>query len=66
MESREPCLQGSDLRTKLVVADQEIETFAFTQMRDLFGSEHRAQQHGIRSRAPTGQECFNKDQAISA
>jgi hypothetical protein len=35
-------------------------------MRDLFYSEHRTQQHGVRARAPTGQQCFNKDQMVSA
>ena len=66
MESREARLQGRDLGAKLVVADQEIEAFAFTQMRDLFDSKHRAQQHGIRARAPTGQQGFDKDQTVSA
>jgi len=65
-ESREPCLQGRDLRAKLVVADQKIEALGFTQMRDLFYSERRAQQYGVRARAPTCQQCFNKDQAVSA
>jgi hypothetical protein len=66
LESREACLQGRDLRAKLVVADQKIEAFAFTQMRDLFHSERRAQQYGVRARPPTGQQGFNKDQTVSA
>ena len=66
MQSREARLQGRHLGAKLVVADQEIEAFAFAQMRDLFDSKHRAQQHGIRARAPTGQQGFNKDQTVSA
>jgi hypothetical protein len=66
MESREAGLQDRDLGAKFVVADQEIEAFAFTQMRDLFVSEHRAQQHGVRARTPTGQQGFNKDKTVSA
>jgi hypothetical protein len=66
MQSRKARLQGRYLEAKLVVADQEIEAFTFTQMRDLFDSKHRAQQHGIRARAPTGQQGFNKDHTVSA
>ena len=66
LESREACLQGRDLRAKLVVADQKIEAFAFTQVRDLFYGERGAQQYGVRARAPTGQQGFNKDQTVSA
>ena len=66
LQSRESRLQGRDLRAKLVVADQKIEAFGFAEMRDLFHSERRAQQYGVRARAPTCQQSFNKDQTVSA